>query len=436
MRKTLPVMLRCPLCGSDIRIQDIYEDTPDALIHGSLHCECDTYPVCQGILVLKNSPVKKYVLHFLKERAFQEAALYAMANYADDACRLLNYFESFKVGGQIQKGALRIVTAYFHARYSKYFDDNRSFMELLGNGAYDQYLRHRFSSQTFWSLYPFIALIRNKGGRVLEVCCGSGHASFILSRLIPPERLIGIDGDFRNLYLAAKYFSRADFIQADMNTGLPFKDHQFSVAFMMDSLHYVDARALLAGEIVRVTNTEGFDLILHLHNALRENASAGKPLSPAAIQRIFCGDEIRLLPEKDVIENFIQNGRLAVSERYTERQIREADALIVARHVPAATVENLWDDLLHPDDHLIVNPMYRAEDRDDQILLTRTFPSDAFRREYPLTEAYLPDRYEIKKAVLREGWDPSSKEFREMRRRFILISVPGCYGGKDPFDLI
>jgi len=436
MRMTLPAMLRCPLCEADIRIQDIYEDTPEALIHGSLQCECDTYPVCHGVLILKNSPVKKYVLRFLEERAFKQAALFAMANYADDICRLLNYVESFKVGKLIRAGVLRAVTAYLNTRYAKYFDKNISLMELLGDGAYDQYLRHRFSSQTFWSLYPFVSLIRSKGGRILEVCCGSGHASFVLSRSIPPEKLIGIDGDFRNLYLAEKYFSQADFIQADMNAGLPFKDHQFSVSFMMDSFHYIDSRALLAKELIRVTVPEGFNLILHLHNALRENVSAGRPLLPAALQRIFRDDDILLVPEKEVIENFIQNGRLDISGKYTETQIREADAVIVARHVPAAIVEDLRDDLLLPDDHLIINPMYRTEDREDHILLTRIFPSDAFRREYPLTEAFLPDRYEIKKAVLREGRDPLSKEFREMRRKFILISVPGCYGGKDPFDLI
>lgn len=434
MRKTLPALLRCPLCGVDIKIKDIYEETSEAVIHGALHCECDTYPICYGVLILKNSPVKKYVLHFLKERAFKQAALIAIANYADDVCRVLDYVEPLKMGKLIRTVMLRTVTAYLTARYSKYFNENISFSELLSDGSYDQYLRHRFSSQTFWSLYPFISLIRKQGGRVLEVCCGSGHASFVLSRSIPPEKLIGIDGNFRNLYLAAKCISRADFIQADVNAGLPFKNHQFSVAFMMDSLHYVDAQALLAGELVRVTTPEGFDLVLHLHNARKENVCAGRPLSPAAIRRIFRDDEIRLLPEKEVIESFIQNGRLDLSEGYTEGQIREVEALIVTRQVPAAVSEDLWDDLLRPDDHLIVNPMYRAEDRDDRILLTRTFPSKAFRQEYPLTEMYLPDRYEIQKTVLRQGWDPSSEEFREMRRRFILLSVPGRYGGKSPFD--
>jgi SAM-dependent methyltransferase len=436
MKRTLLAMLRCPLCGAEMKIQDIYEGTQESLIQGCVHCECDTYPVCQGILILKNSPTKKYVLRFLKERAFQQAALFAVANYSDDVCRLLNYFSSFKVGRQFQKIVLRTVAAYFQGRYGKYFDENISFMKLLGDGAYDQYLKHRFSSQTFWSLYPFLPLIQARGERVLEVCCGSGHASFVLSRFISHEKLVGVDGDFRNLYLAAKYFSRADLIQADMNVGLPFKDHQFSAVVMMDALHYVDARAMLAREVVRVTIPGGFDLILHLHNALKENVSAGRPLSPDAIRRIFPGDEIQLLPEKDVIENFIQNGRLDLSREYAESRIRDADALIIARQAPAETAEDLWDALLFPDDHLIVNPMFRLEDKGHNISLTRIFPTDAFRREYPLTEAYLPDRYDVDKTVFREPWDLSSATFREMKRRFILLSVPRCYGGKTTSDLI
>ncbi|MEW6587185.1 MAG: class I SAM-dependent methyltransferase, partial [Nitrospirota bacterium] len=393
MRKTLPAILRCPLCEADIGIEDIYEDTPETLIHGSLRCECDTYPVCYGVLILKNSPVKKFVLRFLKERDFKKAALFAMANYADDICRLLVYSESFKALKLFRKAILGTITACLNYRYSKYFNDNISFTDVLGDGDHDQYLRHRFSCQTFWSLYPFVSMIRHKGGRILEVCCGSGHASFILSRSIPAEKMIGIDGDFRSLYLAKRYFSRADFIQADMNAGLPFKDDQFSVAFMMDSFHYIDNRALLAKEFNRVTKPEGFNLILHLHNAFKENASAGRPLSPAATRRIFRDNDILLLPENKVIENFIQDRRLDTSEKYTEKQIRDADALIVARHLPATIVDDPWDELLLPDDHLIINPMYRTEDRDDRILLTRIFPSDAFRREYPLTEAHLPDRY-------------------------------------------
>jgi SAM-dependent methyltransferase/uncharacterized protein YbaR (Trm112 family) len=436
MRKTLLKILCCPLCGAEIKIQDTYEETPEALIQGSLHCECDTYPVCQGILILRNSPTKKYVLLFLKERAFQQAAIFAMANYADDVCRLLNFGGSFKTGRPIRMAMLRTATAFFQRKYCKYFDENISFLELLGNGAYDQYLKHRFSSQTFWSLYPFLPLIRERSDRILEVCCGSGHASFVLSRDIPPDRLIGIDGDFRNLYLASKYFSAADFIQTDINTGLPFRDSQFSTVFMMDSLHYVDARALLSKEIVRVTTPDGFDLILHLHNALRENMSAGKPLLPATITRIFPEKQIRLLPEQDVIHDFIQNGRLDVSKQYTDRTIQDADALIIARHAPSEKAVAVWDDLLRPDDHLIVNPMYHMEDRDNKILLIRTFPTDAFRREYPLTEAYLPDQYEIEKTVLRESGNRSSAVLREMRRRFIILSVPKRYGGRAPSDLI
>lgn len=423
-------MLCCPLCGAEMKIREVYDETPELLIQGCLQCECDTFPVCAGILILKNSPVKKQVLRFLKEADFQKAALYAMANYADDACRLVHFLEAFPGGRNISKISLWFFTAYFKCLYKKYFEKKISYLDLLGEGAYHQYLKHRFSSQTFWSLYPFVPLIREHGKKVLEICCGSGHASFVLSRHISPEKLVAVDGNFWNLYLTTKYFSRADLIQADMNAGLPFKDHRFSTVLMMDSLHYVDARALLAREIVRVTQPEGFDLVLHMHNALRENMSAGWSFYPSTIDRLFPGDDIRILPEREVIEDYIANGRLDLSRNYTEDQRRQADALIVLRHAPGKVMEGLWDEVITPSDHLILNPMYHVDVQKEKIAMDRVWPSSDFRREYPLTEAYLPDHFEIDIASLHQAKEPSAELHQKMRKNFTLLTVPENYGGK------
>jgi SAM-dependent methyltransferase len=239
-----------------------------------------------------------------------------------------------------------------------------------------------------------------------------------------------VDGNFWNLFLTAKYFSRADLIQADMNVGLPFKDQQFSTVLMMDSLHYIDARALLAREIVRVTTPGGFDLVLHMHNALRENMSAGRPFYPSTIDRLFPQDDIKILPEQEVIEDYIRNGRLDLSRNYTGDQRRQADALIVARHAPGKIMEGLWSDLITPDDHLILNPMYHIEVQKEKMVMDRVWPSNAFRREYPLTEAYLPDYFEIDKASLPQAKEPSNELYQKMRKNFTLLSVPENYGGK------
>ncbi len=430
MRKALLDILCCPLCGAEMKIRETYEETPEMLIQGCLQCECDTFPICAGILILKDSPVKKYVLRFLKESSFQKAALFAMANYADDACRLLHFLETMPGGRHISNIYLWFLTTYFNCLYKKHFDKKISYLDLLGEGSYHQYLKHRFSSQTFWSLYPFLPLIREHGERILEICCGSGHASFVLSRKVSPEKLVAIDGNFWNLYLTAKYFSRADLIQADMNVGLPFKDQQFSTVLMMDSLHYIDARALLAREIVRVTTPEGLDLILHMHNALKENMSAGRPFYPSTIDRLFPWDDIKILPEQEVIGDFMQNGRLDLSRNYTEDQRHQADALIVSRHTPENIIEEIWNQLFSPDDHLILNPMYNMDVQKEKMVIDRIWPSSAFRQEYPLTEAYLPDHFEIDKASLPQTKEPSSELYQKMRRNFTLLSVPENYGGK------
>lgn len=430
MRKALLGILCCPLCGAEMKIRKVYDETPEILIRGCLQCECDTFPVCEGILILKDSPVKRYVLRFLEESSFQKAALYAMANYADDACRLLHFLETLPGGRHISKIFQWLLTAYFDRRYGRCFDNEIPYLDLLGDGAYHQYLKHRFSSPTFWSLYPFLPLIREHRERVLEICCGSGHASFVLSRHIPPEKLVAVDGNFWNLYLTAKYFSGADLIQADMNVGLPFKDHRFSAVLMMDSLHYIDARALLVKEIVRVTTPEGFDLVLHMHNALKENVSAGRPFYPSTIDRLFPGDDIKILPEQEVIEDYIRNDRLDLSKQYTEDQRRQADALIVARHAPGRIMEGLRDDLRTPEDHLILNPMYHVEIQEERIVMDRFWPSSAFRREYALTEVYLPDHFEIDKTSLHRADEPPAGLYQKMRKNFTLLSVPENYGGK------
>jgi len=430
MRKALLEMLRCPLCGAEMKIREVYDETPDALMQGCLQCECDTFPVCEGILILKNSPVKRYVLRFLTEGAFQKAALFAMANYADDACRLLHFLEGSPGGRKISKAALWFFTACFHRLYKKYFDRKISYLDLLGEGAYHQYLKHRFSSQTFWSLYPFVPLIREHGEKILEICCGSGHASFVLSRHISPDKMVAVDGSFWNLFLAAKYFSGADLIQADMNAGLPFKEHRFSTVLMMDSLHYVDARALLAGEIARVTAPGGVNLVLHMHNALRENMAAGWSFYPSTIDRLFPGGDVKILPEQSVVEEYIQNGRLDLSRSYTEDERRRADALIVARHAPESVREGLWDDAIAPDDRLILNPLYHIEVQKEKMVMDRVWPSSDFRREYPLTETYLPDRFEIDTALLRQAEGSSAELSQRMRRNFTLLAVPENYGGR------
>ena len=431
MKRELIELMKCPYCGTDFEIEEIYSENEEEIINGYIKCECDIYPILEGILILKNTPTKKIIMEYLKKKEIKETIALPFGNYTNDICRVADFIEPKPFGKLFKKNLLSFVNSYSKKIYKKYSDKSLSFCDVLGNGSWDVYLKHRFSSQTFWSLYPFIKLLRKKRKRILDMCCGAGHASFVISKYVNPDELICVDGEFKSLYLAKKYFSNAEFINIDANYSLPFKDDIFSSVLMMDAFHYVDARALLAKEFERVLNKEGMLLLLHLHNALAENVAAGKPLSPSTWMGLFDNLKVMALPEKSIIEDFILRERLDLSKRYSKKQLNLSDAIIIIGGADSDCFDELWKDILEVKENLIINPMYKMKEKDDKILLERDFTRELFRKEYPLTEKYLPERCEIDKrfvegrSVRVSGSDEI--EIEELMRKFVIINVPEKY---------
>ena len=430
MKRELLELMKCPYCGTDFEIEEIYSENEEEIINGYIKCECDIYPILEGILILKNTPTKEYIIEYLKKGENEKAVALSLMDYTNDICRVADFIVSKPCGQFLKKSSFGLANYFSKNKYKKYSNRNLSFCDVLGNGSYEVYLKHRFSSQTFWSLYPFIKLVRKKRKRILEVCCGAGHASFVISKYINPDELICVDGEFKSLYLAKKYFSNAEFINIDANYQLPFKDDIFSSVLMMDAFHYVDARALLAKEFERVLNQEGMLLLLHLHNALVENIAAGKPLSPSTWWGLF-DLTVKALPEKSIIEDFILRGRLDLSKKYSEEELNSSDAIIMIGGADSDCFEVIWEDILEIKENLVINPIYKTKEEGDKILLEREFPSEFFRKEYPLTEKYLPEKCEINKKFVKgrsvrvSGSDEI--EIEDLMRKFVVINVPEKY---------
>ena len=428
MKQELLKLMKCPYCGTDFEIDEVYSENEERVINGCIKCECNEYPILEGILILKNTPTKECIIEYLKKGEIEKAVALSFGDYTNDICRVADFIEPKPFGKLFKKNLLSFVNSYSKKIYKKYSDKSLSFCDVLGNGSWDVYLKHRFSSQTFWSLYPFIKLLRKKRKRILDMCCGAGHASFVISKYVNPDELICVDGGFKSLYLAKKYFSNAEFINIDANYSLPFKDDIFSSVLMMDAFHYVDARALLAKEFERVLKKEGMLLLLHLHNALVENVAAGKPLSPSAWKGLF-DINVMALPEKSIVEDFVLRSRLDLSKKFSEEELNSSDAIIMIGGVDSDCFEGLWKDILGIKENLIINPIYKMKEEGDKIVLEREFPSEFFRKEYPLTEKYLPERCEIDKRFVngRSISISDSNEIEDLMRKFVVINVPEKY---------
>ena len=430
MKKELLKLMKCPYCGTDFEIEETYSGDEEEIVNGCIKCECDTHPILEGILILKNTPTKKHIINYLKKKEITKAIALSFGPGVNDICRAVDIIEPKPCGKIFRKSSLGFVNYFSKKRYNRYSNINLSFCDVLGNGPSEVYFEHRFSSQTFWSIYPFISLLKKKRKRILEVCCGAGHVSFVISKYVNPDELICVDGDFRSLYLAKKYFSNAEFINIDANYQLPFKDDIFSSVLMMDAFHYVDARVLIAKEFERVLSKEGMLLLLHLHNALVENVAAGKPLSPSTWKGLF-DINVMALPEKSLIEDFILRDRLDLSKNYSEKELNSSDAILIMGGANSDCFDEIWKDILEIKENLIINPIYKMKEKGDKILLEREFPSEFFRKEYPLTEKYLPARCTIDKRFVKGRsvciLDSDEREIENLMRKFVIINVPEKY---------
>ena len=321
--------------------------------------------------------------------------------------------------------------------YRDYSDKSLPFYDVLGKSSYDMYLRNRFSSESLWSIYPLIPLLKRKKSRILDLGCGAGHSSFVISKYVEPQLLCCADSIYRNLFLARKYFVQsAEFVCLDANSPLPFKDRIFSTIMMSDAFHYVYGRAYLAREMECALIQGGLILLPHLHNSLAYNRSAGYPLTPQAYTNLFDSDhlEVKVMPERRIVENFLFSNKLDLVEKYSEDKLNSANAMMLMA-TSGSSLFKVYDrvnrDFLSVKNNLVINPLYEMKPKDDSIVLVRSSHkfSLLFGDYYPLTEKYIPEKYEISKEFVsgRKAHISDLEKAEDLMKRFVIINVPENY---------
>lgn len=434
-------LIRCPYCGTDFEVQDVYVEKEREIISGYIKCECSEYPIIEGILYLKNDRTKRDMLRYIKKKKINEASALPFEEHAEDIIRVMDFLELKHVYGWLPKKILLILLKYRAKKtYKKYSNGDLSFYKLYSEVSNDFYFRHRFSSETFWNIYPFIRLLKEKKKRILDMSCGVGYASFVISRYVNPKELISVDNTFSYLYSLKKYFAKdAECTCLDGNYPLPFKKGIFSSVLMIDAFHYINARSLLAKEFERVIHSEGLLLLLHVHNSLvRQHQYAGKPMPPQVWKNLFNDLEIRVYPEKNLLEDFLFKNRLDLTKKYSEEELIHSNAIcmIGTRDESIFNVFNgVQEDLVKYKRKIIINPIYRINHKEKDVLIMNL--PNKFKKEYPLSEKYLPEKVildnEFSKVVKGREIDESNVSSRNLNyvenlmRRFVIINVPEKY---------
>jgi SAM-dependent methyltransferase/uncharacterized protein YbaR (Trm112 family) len=429
MKQSFLELLRCPYCGSIFELSEVIEEYASEIITGCLKCECNSFPILEGIPIIFNNSVNKYILKSVINKDITAAFALAINGYSNDICRVSDFISSKPSRSFLKKIIIKSFGYLYRDKRDFYSDGDRYFWDILGAGLYQDYLRHRFSCQTFWTLYPFIPIIQKKKQLILDLCGGCGHASFVISNYINPDELVCVDADFRNLYLAKKYFSKGEFININANEQLPFKNHIFSSVLMMDAFHYIHAKSLLSKELSRIAESDGNIVLLHIHNSLVENVAAGIPITPSNLQNLFEDSNIKILPEEKIIRDFIQHSQLNLKDDWGQEDLSSSN-LILIKSPYREDISKLWDKINPTESELIINPIYKIKSKNEnKIHLELEFPSEYFRKEYPITESFLVHDYELDLNNL------DSTLIENLIRKFILINVPKKYIDSDPHKI-
>lgn len=95
----------------------------------------------------------------------------------------------------------------------------------------------------------------------LDLCCGTGDFTRIISKFYPRAKIIGLDFSPEMLKLAKQKNPQGTFIQADC-TNLPFQEKEFDFITMGFGLRNIQNRQKAIQEVYRVLDTKG--KFLHL----------------------------------------------------------------------------------------------------------------------------------------------------------------------------
>jgi SAM-dependent methyltransferase len=384
------------------------------IVFGVAACKCREYPVVSGILIFKEMKSSKTAVDAIKaaktDRALEKTAMMFMGER----------FVSFALNVE------SLLHKFLRKKPSISFWKLASFIE---NSPFATYAKHRFSCPSLISAMPFFPVIKvalSGGGRILDLGCGMGHLSYLMSRQFGAKNIFCADISFRGLYFARRFLVGPDagFILLDANAKFPFVDKCFKAVISMDALPFIEDKNAVAEGIRRILTEDGLVLFVHIHNKLVLFIANGLPLTPEGYRGLFDQSfEARLFSEKYLMDSFFERKTLDLSQVSDMKIVNSSDAIsmVFSRDRKYfSKYGEYFTSMPNPmrvvsNEKFILNPLYRKR----KGKYVRVFPAARYEEEYYLIGDFFP-----------ETVDPGLPD-EELKRRLVLIPVPENYMKKN-----
>jgi hypothetical protein len=140
----------------------------------------------------------------------------------------------------------------------------------------------------------------------------------------------------------------------------------------------------------------------------------------------------KAIPEKKILEGFLYSNELDLTKQYSRDILDNSNAITIVATSDETLYqkyEKIRSDFLSRKDNLIINPIYKIEERGNTLVLKRPSNIDGFGDYLSFSEKYLPERYEISRKLFnkRQVVTSDTKIVENLMKRFIVVNVPQNY---------
>ncbi len=307
---------------------------------------------------------------------------------------------------------------------------------LVAAATFNVYLRHRHCAPPLVSAIPLLGLLRGTHAPILDAPCGMGHLSYLLSKIVPQDRLICMDLAPYFVYAARRFFvPEAKLAVAyDMSQPLPLADNSVGAIFCLDAFQYIPNKQQLAREMMRILRDDdtSFVAILHAYNRFHYSRYSGEALSPREYAQLFDGYHVRLYPESYMLDAFARDVPLDLSREFSLDELNRCEAVhLIAAKSPDVfrVVQPVANQVIdRPRRAPRLNPLYDMYREGEKYVFVRRLP-EVLRAEFAKVKRILPRRVTVPASEVHHGGGGQLR-FRnpaKLLRMHVLVDLPEGY---------
>jgi SAM-dependent methyltransferase/uncharacterized protein YbaR (Trm112 family) len=459
MRSDLLSWLLCPHCGAPLSV-DPPPSPGNEIEYAVLTCGCSEFPVVGGIpilmtgrrvsimqqstdYILRTGPRIGDLVGYLRAGQNERAllSLLAIPQRLTDRLLALSDFAPLRMRGGVRKladlswsrGLRRTRAALIDAAAGISARDMLAFFyrRSLDSELYNHFV-YLFGQPRHLAGLSLAGLMPESGKPILDLACGFGHYMHYWGESRRGQRVIGLDRNFFQLYVAkSRVAPGGDFVCSEADVKLPFRSQSVCGVFCSDAFHYFLDRWQCAEEMKRLVEPGGVIVLSRFGNR-RVEPREGYELTENGYAGLFDSLPARLISEEEILNAYLEKrgpslGRPPDMARLAARKwlslVASGSETIFRDHPEFKT----WP---HAAGRLMLNPLYRVvnESPNGDITMEFRYPSKWYEFENSDCARYMPRTAVVPKGILGAlesgAW---TGELEPLVRQCVVVGMPDRY---------